>query len=378
MIAVSGRTQGVLPANGSVDQLDPAVVQDRRHDAVVELLRSAVNRPMLVIVEDLHWADEASLSLLRRLAIATERSPWLLVATARPGSAALGDAAHERRVLEPLAGEGLGALAARLALDANLLDSDVARLVERSGGNPLFLTELITAGRTDELPDTIEQLLAARIDALPAWDRALLRDVAVLGSTVELDLAAEVCEDIEVARPDRWSSLSAFVSIGETSLRFRHDLMRSVAYEGLAKRRRRDLHGRAADALAGKADDTTRAVHLLRAERWADAWPVAARAATTARAQGALADAADLYAQAAAATRRAQPAALDASFELDAEHADALELLGRFPEAEMVLRRVARTGPLAPRDRARLARQTARVQRRIGRFAAALAWVTRG
>ena len=366
-----------MPTDDARDALDPVAMLDRRHDAVVAILSVAIPDPLLLVVEDLHWVDAAGHSLLRRIALASTTLPWLVVATSRPGGEVLGGSAT-RIELGPLNDEALVELASSWSNDTDLLDRDIKRLAERSGGNPLFFAQLLAAGTGPDLPDTVEQLLATRIDALRSDDRSLLRDIAVLGADINLAFAAAVLQRTDVETPSLWVSLEPFIVFGDRRMRFRHDLVRSVAYEGHSKRRRRALHSAAADLLAGSADDSMVAFHLLRAERWADAWPAAARAARSARQQGALADAAELAGQAADAARRVHPRPTAVLFELDAELADALELLGRLPDAEVVLRRLARVEGLSAGDRARRARQTARVQRRVGRFHAALAWVTRG
>ncbi len=367
-----------LPSTEALDLLDPAIVQDRRHDAVARVLVAAFPGPLLLIAEDVHWADEASYALLTRLAVEASRNRWLVLMTSRHEGNPFPDSGIEQIELQPLAESDLHALAQSMAADGDLLDRDLARLVERSGGNPLFLAELVATGHREDLPDSIEQLLATRIDTLAPPDRALLRELSVLGNVVSLEVAARVLERPEIREAGPWQAIDPFVHLDDDQVRFRHDLMRAAAYDGLAKRRRRLLHGRAADTLDGSAEDSTVAMHLLNAERWSDAWPLAARAAAAARQQGALADASDLYAKAAGAARRSLPVQVEVVSGLDVEHADVLELLGRLPEAEKVLRGAARLGLATPLGRARLARQTARVQRRTGHFASSLAWVTRG
>ena len=118
-------------------------------------------------------------------------------------------------------------------------------IVARAAGNPLFARELAevaaTTGSVDRLPERLESLVASRIDRLDPRGRRLLRRAAVLGRVVDVDLLADVVADDGDARDARdlglWSDLDEFVSWeGPSVLRFRHDLVRDAAYEGLTPR----------------------------------------------------------------------------------------------------------------------------------------------
>ncbi len=140
-----------------------------------------------------------------------------------------------------------------------LSDADLACDHRAGGGNPLFARELATAaaeqGGMENLPDRLETLLASRIDRLGGKGRALLRRAAVLGRTVDLELLGEVLEDDEVAHDlAAWGELDDFVArVDSTRVRFRHDLVRVAAYEGLSNASRRTLHARLAMAMERRA-----------------------------------------------------------------------------------------------------------------------------
>ncbi len=190
----------------------------------------------------------------------------------------------------------------------------VHTLAERSGGNPLFVRELVFAAQHGEtlesLPETVESLLTTRIDTLDPADRMLLRYAAVVGPTFELDLLGEILEDEipEAGHPERWAYLGEFVVPAEgEALAFRHDLVRATAYEGLSFRRRRDIHGRVGAALeerlGPRADEEAAllSLHFLEASDHPRAWRYAVLAADRAEAGFANVVAAELYDRALAA-----------------------------------------------------------------------------
>ena len=147
------------------------------------------------------------------------------------------------------------------------------------------MRELVTAARADggaaALPETVETLITTRIDTLEPGDRFLLRNASVLGAHFELDLlrtssptSSRMSGDL-----DRWRRLGEFVAWeGTNELRFRHDLFRTVAYEGLSFRRRREIHGRVGTVLEQRAEQgrvelaPLLSLHFLQAEDYERAW----------------------------------------------------------------------------------------------------------
>ncbi len=161
---------------------------------------------------------------------------------------------------------------------------DIERLVARSGGNPLFLANLVDAaaetGEVDSLPMTIERLVTRRIDDLDGGDRLLLRDAAVSGMDVDLALLGRALGTRTVSRPDVWRRLSPFLGrAGPGHLRFLHGMYQRVAYDGLSFRRRREVHLAIGTELEHDgADPAVLSLHFARAEDHARAyrWSVAA------------------------------------------------------------------------------------------------------
>ena len=128
----------------------------------------------------------------------------------------------------------------------------VTTLSQRCGGNPLFLLELVNeiraGGDLDSLPTSVEALITARIDRLPGYERNLLRRASVLGVGFHsAHLSAVVTDDNPL---DAVSRLPDFLTVDETGwVSFRHALVRTVAYEGLPYRTRRQLHSQVADSI---------------------------------------------------------------------------------------------------------------------------------
>ncbi|MBK6998487.1 MAG: AAA family ATPase [Rhodoferax sp.] len=222
--------------------------------AMVGLVRAtARRRPLLLLVEDVHWADAATLERIAALAGIADEVPLLLVLTTRidgdPTRSGLRDMVYEGEVstfdLAPLATEGAVALAARFAdMDAGTMRDIVAR----AEGNPLFLEQLLlNVGRSVEaaLPGSIQALVLARLDQLPVAMRQLFQAAAVLGQRFSLEALRHLmmdtscdCDDL-VARQ--------LLRPAGADWMFSHALIRDGAYESLLKSRRRELHARAAE-----------------------------------------------------------------------------------------------------------------------------------
>jgi tetratricopeptide (TPR) repeat protein len=223
----------------------------------------AEHRPLVLVVEDLHWADESLLDFLDELVDWVSEVPLLVVCTARPELL-------ERRpgwgggklnattlALRPLSDEETGLLLARL-LDRPVLPAlEHQALLERAGGNPLYAEQFadlyLERGATDELalPETIQGIIAARLDGLPEHEKTLLQDAAVVGKVFwlgslsrdpsEAESALHPLERKGFVRRQRRSSVD-----GEAELAFAHALVRDVAYAQIARGDRIEKHRRVA------------------------------------------------------------------------------------------------------------------------------------
>jgi hypothetical protein len=228
--------------------LDERFRRERVHEVTAELLGMLLLEPALLVFEDAHWMDDASAELLRHLITQLELRPWMVVVTRRDQETGFvtPEASSKVRIdLLPLGPEHASALLHATTEEMPLLPHELEALAERSGGNPLFLAELLAAARQaggiESLPDSVESLLMAQIDRLSPADRRLLRSAAVIGAVFSPDLLGEALE--KPVDGDAWVRLADFLhDQGDGHFRFRHALVRDAAYEGLSFRRRRELH----------------------------------------------------------------------------------------------------------------------------------------
>jgi class 3 adenylate cyclase/tetratricopeptide (TPR) repeat protein len=242
--------------------LDPQVVRARTFEALRTLLvAEAARRPLVVLVEDLHWIDQTSEDFLAEFANELPTVPVLLVVTYRPGYSPpwAGKSFTSQLALRPLSPVASEMIVASVLADGNR--DTAAAIATRGEGNPFFLEELARASRdrvaSEEgaaVPETVQQVLAARIDRLTADQKAALQVGAVLGREFSIGLAGEVWDgDVPLeARLEELKGLEFLRErhgVGERTFVFKHALTREVAYDGMLQARRRDLHGRAGAAL---------------------------------------------------------------------------------------------------------------------------------
>ena len=222
-------------------------------DMLVELARSAADvQPQFLLIEDVHWADVWTMARLASLAELAGRARLLLVATTRREQAASGSLVPVQDILDlqALTAQEMAGLAGQYA---DVPQALALRCIERADGNPLFLEQLLLNAdevATQPLPGSIQGLVLARMDRLPAPDRAMLQAAAVLGQRFSLDALRHLLGDLQ-ARCD--------VLLDQYLLRpeadgylFWHALIRDGAYESLLKSRRRLLHTLAAEWFAAR------------------------------------------------------------------------------------------------------------------------------
>ena len=279
--------------------LHPLAARDRLHGAWVEFCEElAADRPAVLFVEDLHWAEEPLLDLLERLA-EDVRGPLLVLGTARPELLELRPGWASRRTagtlveLEPLSTEESGRLLEAL-LAAELPDQIKSVVVEKAEGNPFFVEELIgtlvdrgVLERADggwragelppgfEVPDTVRSVLAARIDLLGPAEKAALQAAAVIGRVFwsgplyellpELEPELRVLEERDFIRRRAGSSI-----VGEQEYAIKHALTAEVAYESLPKAARAGLHAEFA-AWLERGDEVREQQASLIAHHYAEA-----------------------------------------------------------------------------------------------------------
>jgi len=253
---------GLPTGDPAAAALDPVAIRAHTFDALRQLLvAEAAHRPLVVLIEDLHWIDQTSEEFLAGFADELASVPIMLLVTYRPGYSSpwSGKSFTTQLALRPLSP------AASEKIVTSILDvadpAAAAAIAERGEGNPFFLEELARATRdhvADEegvaVPETVQQVLAARIDRLTAEQKAALQVAAVLGREFSLDLAEEVW-DGDVALEALLQELKGLEFLRERHggheriFVFTHALTREVAYDSILEARRRELHGRAAASL---------------------------------------------------------------------------------------------------------------------------------
>lgn len=257
---------------GAIDAMDEATRRRGRVAVLAGLVETAgAVGSLLVIIEDLHWADAATLDMLTALAALTLRRPLMLVLTTRiegdpldvAWRAGLGAVRLLTIDLGPLPATDAVHLAEALATAEG---SFVRRCVERAAGNPLFLEQLLHHGDDSAgtaVPASIQSLVLARLDRLSPADRAALQAASVLGQRFTLAGLRHVAND-QLYACERLVARHFVQPDGDAFL-FRHALIRDGVYGALLGPRRRDLHGRAAEWFAGR-DPVLHAEHLDRAQ----------------------------------------------------------------------------------------------------------------
>lgn len=261
-----------LLADESALGAESALAISGKEFRVVELLgalveKSAAERPLLLVIEDLHWADGSTLAALRSVARRIRLLPVLIVLTSRPGydrqdllraiDVLIRDGAV-RRAVGPLPPEDVASLAEALLGDAP--SADLIERLEGATGNPLFVTEYIDALERAEadlegVPVEFRLAVLRRVGQLSDATNDVLRVAAVLGSTfAAADLGVVLGEtSVELASSLQQAMTSAVIGERGERLAFRHDLVRDAIYAHIPLDLRRQLHRQAGNALA-KAD----------------------------------------------------------------------------------------------------------------------------
>ena len=252
------------------DDAAPAPAPIRLFQAVLGLVdRMSAAGPVLLLVEDLQWADRATLDLLSFLATNLRDERVLLVLTYRDEAAGdggpltrwlaeIGRSRSTRRLhLGRLDREQTGALV-RALTGGRPTPAQLSATLERSAGNPLFVEQLVLAGdRPGPLPETLRELLRGRLDSLPAETHRVLRAAAVIGRAASVPLLARTLavEDWDVEERLRPALAARVVEVrADDSIGFHHPAFREVAYAELLPGERARLHRAAAEALAHEPD----------------------------------------------------------------------------------------------------------------------------
>jgi tetratricopeptide (TPR) repeat protein/class 3 adenylate cyclase len=311
------------------------------HAAMLDALTAlfalqAARTPTLLLLEDWHWADEASQGTLRQLGEVVASVPLLVVVTSRPeGIVGWESAEHQTRLhLGPIDLEAAAAIV-RAVFGAERVSPELAaQLYERTGGNPFFLEEVCLALREDEavtvrdgeamacdrgvgvhLPDSVQGVIGTRIDRLDPVARDVLLVASVIGREFTrgvlsdaADKASDLAPALDRLKASGLVQQSGFVP--EPAYRFKHVVTQEVAYESLLEHQRKALHGAVGRAIerryAASLDDHVArlAQHFTLSGDWADAVQYGIRSADRATALS-------QYAEALAELERAERSLLE-------------------------------------------------------------------
>src|SRR5918996_963886 len=236
----------------------------------------AEQRPLVLVFEDLHWADDGLLDFVDHLVDWASDVPILVVCTARPEllERRPGWGGGKRSALTvslaPLSDADIERLMGALLAEKGASATQVAELLAHAGGNPLYAEEYVRmiaaagVGADLPLPETVQGIIAARLDTLGAAEKALVQDASVVGKVFwvgalaavsdrtkpEVEEGLQRLERKEFVRRERRSSVA-----GETAFVFRHVLVRDVAYGQIPRTGRAERHRRAAEWLESLAGD---------------------------------------------------------------------------------------------------------------------------
>ena len=267
---------GVEETFDALAQMDAQARTRRTLDGIKRiLLRESLNQPLLLMFEDLHWIDAQTQALLDLLADAIPNARVLLLVNYRPEYRhGWGSKTHYAQLrLDPLAQESAEELLGALVGDDAALQPLRRLIIEKTHGNPFFMEEtvqvlldegvLVRNGAVTltrplgelKIPPTVQAILAARIDRLPADEKELLQTLAVIGKEFPLGLVRQVTgesgDDLE--RMLRNLQLGEFIfeqpALPDVEYSFKHSLTLEVAYNSVLTERRRALHERTGAAI---------------------------------------------------------------------------------------------------------------------------------
>jgi class 3 adenylate cyclase len=268
---------GIVEGEDPLAQMDGQIRKRRTLEAIKRiLLRESLNQPLMAIFEDLHWIDEATQEFLNLLADSLGTAKILLLVNYRPeySHKCNSKTYYTQLRLDPLGRESAGEMLSALLGDGVEVAALKRVIIEKTEGNPFFMEETVqvlfdegalvregTAVRLTrplgelKIPPTVQGILAARIDRLPADAKDLLQTLAVIGREFPLALIRAVVakSDDELNRLLNDLQLGEFIyeqpAVGDTEYIFKHALTQEVAYNSVLMERRQQQHGRTAAAL---------------------------------------------------------------------------------------------------------------------------------
>jgi class 3 adenylate cyclase len=270
---------GIVESDDPLAQMDPHIRRRRLQEAIKRiLLRESLNQPLMVIFEDLHWIDSETQSMLNVLVDSIGTARVLLLMNYRP------EYRHEwsnrtyytQLRLDPLGRESAQEMLVALVGEEPALAPLKRLIIDKTEGNPFFMEETVQVLFEDgalarngavkltrplgelRIPPTVQAILAARIDRLPAAEKELLQILAVIGKEFPLELVRAVTDrtDDELEPMLSQLQLGEFIyeqpTVSGTEYTFKHALTQEVAYNCILAERRRAIHERAGEAIEAR------------------------------------------------------------------------------------------------------------------------------
>jgi transcriptional regulator with AAA-type ATPase domain/tetratricopeptide (TPR) repeat protein len=321
----------------------PEAVRTRTFQILRQMcINASRQRPLIIAVEDMHWIDAAS-EALGAMIESLEGVPLLLILTYRPGYGPpwLGKSHMTQIGLQPLSPEDSRSVLGGLLPPVQLSDPVAQLILSKAEGNPFFLEELARTVREQgelspslTVPDTVQEVLLARINRLAERERRLLQSAAVIGKSVPVDVLRVLAQLPEEELSEALGQLRAADFLYEASTgpdvqyTFKHALTHEVAYGTLRPDRRRELHARIVDAIERLYPDRSSefserlAHHALQSGVWGKAVMYLRQAGAKALARSANREAAACFEQALSAlahlpaARQTREQAIDIRFDL--------------------------------------------------------------
>lgn len=295
-----------LPETEATRAIAPQFRMPRTRELIAWVLRAATSGPLALVAEDVQWMDPESAAFVSELGPLLSRQPWLLILTSRdpesvPPLSCPPDVARVDFELGDLDADDARALVLQDVEKHRIPMDRVDDIVARSGGNPLFLSEIVAAVSAGaDASDELEQVLGQRLDMLSGSDRRILGQAAVLGVEFPPALLASVAGPDAVSEHQLHRLRDFIRPMRSGPLRFNQTLYQEVAYATIPFRRREELHAKAARAI--EASDGTEPERVEQLSRhWhlagepARAWPYSIAAADHAATRHAPTTAARLY-----------------------------------------------------------------------------------
>jgi class 3 adenylate cyclase/tetratricopeptide (TPR) repeat protein len=270
---------GMPGDTGALAELSAEAIKTRTFETLLQMcLRGSRRRPLVFVIEDLHWVDRTSEEFLGGLADSLGPEPLMLLVTYRPGyQPPWTGRSYATQLSLPRLAPGHCRDLVRSLLPSRVAD-EAEVVVRRGEGNPFFLEELarVVGGGNGNgstiVPDTIQGVLMARIDGLSDDARRVLQTASVLGREFSGQLLTRVWDgahlDVDLLELQRLEFLHELGDRDEQRYAFKHALIQEVAYESLLSARRREVHAAAARALESLHQGRLEQVYDRLADHW--------------------------------------------------------------------------------------------------------------